>query len=409
MSEPTTTRPKPSAAGLIIVYVTVFIDLLGFGIILPALPFYAEKYGANGVWVGVMMASYSAAQLVGASLLGRLSDRIGRRPVLLLSLAGSTVSFALSGVAQTLALLVISRALAGAFGGSIPAAQAFVADLTAPQERAKYMGMLGASIGLGFVFGPGIGAVLSGYGFGVVAFVASGIALANFIAALFLLKESLPKDGARRRSHFDLGALVTAMRHPGVGHVLVATFFATLGMVFLETTYALFGEQAFGLTPRTLGFLFTGIGVVGVIVQGGLVGRFAKRFGEAKVGVLGALISAVAFSLVPLLPTLALGALVLMTLAVGQGLLNPMLPTLLSREVGADEQGGTLGLGQSASAGARALGPIMAGFCFDWHHAAPYVAAALSAVVVMLLLLRGATGVVAPAGAVERVTPPVEV
>jgi MFS transporter, DHA1 family, tetracycline resistance protein len=381
---------KPPLAGLAIVYLTVFIDLLGFGVILPFLPFYAEKFGATGIWVGAMMTAYSAAQLLGASVLGRLSDRIGRRPVLLLSLFGSAVSMVMSGMATGLAFLIVSRALAGLFGGSIPAAQAFIADLTPPNERAKYMGMLGASIGLGFVFGPGIGALLSHSGFGADAtfFVAAGLAAANLLFALVMLKESRQPGAASRRARFSFWSLFAALGRPGVGPVLVAMFLSTLSFVFLEATYALFGERAYGLTPLMLGVLFTAIGMVGVIVQGLLVGRLVKNFGEAHLAMVGAGITALVLAAIPYLPTLPIAAVGMAVLAVGQGLLNPTLPTLLSRETNADEQGGILGLGQSLSAAARAVGPILGGVLFDWSLAAPYVAGGIVALCVALLVSR---------------------
>jgi DHA1 family tetracycline resistance protein-like MFS transporter len=166
-------------ASLFIVYITVFVDLLGFGMILPLLPFYAMHFGASWLWIGVLATAYSAAQFAGAPVVGWLSDRFGRRPVLLVALAGSAVSLALAGFASSLTMLIVARGLAGLFGGSIAAAQAYVADVTRPDERSKYMGLLGASIGMGFVFGPAIGAGLSVFGFGTAALAASGIAFAN--------------------------------------------------------------------------------------------------------------------------------------------------------------------------------------------------------------------------------------
>ncbi len=204
--------------GLPVVYVTVFIDLVGFGIILPQLPFYAESFGATGVWVGAILTAYSAAQLVGASLLGRLSDRVGRRPVLLMSLAGSAASFLLCGLAHSLWLLLVARALAGLFGGSIAAAQAYIADVTAPGERAKYMGLLGAAIGLGFVFGPALGSRLARFGFGAAAFTSAGLAAANLLFAFFRLPET---RGAEERRHahsrVDWSNLLDALHHPSSG------------------------------------------------------------------------------------------------------------------------------------------------------------------------------------------------
>jgi len=374
--------------GLPVVYLTVFIDLVGFGIILPALPYYAEAFGATGVWIGAILAAYSAAQLVGASLLGRLSDRVGRRPILLMSLAGSAASLVLCGLAGSLWLLLAARALAGLFGGSIAAAQAYIADLTAPEERAKYMGLLGASIGLGFVFGPALGAGLSRFGFGAAAFTAAGLAALNLLFAFFRLPETRT---AEQRSHaharFDWSNFADALHHPSIGRLLAATFLSTLAFVAMEATFALLGQTRFGLDTSRLGLVFTFVGVVMVIVQGGLVGRLAPRFGERALATAGALVMAASLGALPLVHSLGAALGVLTGLAVGQGLTTPMLATLLSRATDADEQGGTLGLGQSLAAAARAVGPIGAGWLYDRAVGAPYGAAA--AVMVLAALLVG--------------------
>jgi len=375
--------------GLAIVYLTVFVDLLGFGIVLPQLPYYAEAFGASAVWVGAILTSYSAAQFLGASFLGRLSDRIGRRPVLLASLAGSAISLTLSGLATSLLGLVLARGLAGLFGGSIAAAQAYVADSTSREERARYMGLLGASIGLGFVFGPALGAGLARWGFGTAAFVAAGLAAANLVFACFRLPES---HGERQRhpaaSRLDFSHLSRALRHPAIGSLLGATFLATLAFVAMEATFALLGEHRFGLDSARLGFVFTYIGVLIVIVQGVLVGRLVPRLGERVLAVAGCLAMALGLALMPLAPSLPLALVALGLLAVGQGFTAPTLSTLLSRAVDADEQGGTLGLGQSLAAAARVVGPLGAGWLFDRAFAAPY---AVSATLMLLAaaLVRG--------------------
>jgi DHA1 family tetracycline resistance protein-like MFS transporter len=373
--------------GLPVVYLTVFVDLVGFGIILPALPYYAEAFGATGVWIGAILAAYSAAQLVGASLLGRLSDRVGRRPILLLSLAGSAASLVLCGLAGSLWLLLVARALAGLFGGSIAAAQAVIADVTAPGERAKYMGLLGASVGLGFVFGPAIGAGLSRFGFGAAAFAAAGLAALNLVFAFFRLPETRTAEKrVRPHSRFDWSSFADTLHHPSIGRLLAATFLSTLAFVAMEATFALLGQARFGLDTGRLGLVFTYVGVVMVIVQGGLVGRLAPRFGERALATAGALIMAASLGALPFVPSFGIALGVLAALAVGQGLTTPMLSTLLSRATDADEQGGTLGLGQSLAAAARAVGPIGAGWLYDRAMGAPYAAAAAVMVVAAILV-----------------------
>ncbi len=363
---------------LVIVYATVFLDLLGFGIILPLLPFYAERFGATGVWVGALLAAYSAAQFVGAPVLGRISDRVGRRPVLLASLAGSAMSLAVTGFADGLVLLLVGRTLAGLFGGSISTAQAYIADVTGPLERTKYMGMLGASIGLGFVFGPGIGAALAPFGFGTAAFLAAGLAAVNFVLAFALLREShTPGRGRAARAQVTLGSFVEALSHPSIGRILSATFLATFAFVGMEATFALLGQDRFGLTSSSLGLVFTYVGVLAAVAQGGLVGRLNARFGERALASAGAAIMGVTLLALPFAPGFVAALIVLGGLALGQGLVTPTLSSLLSRESDAEDQGTILGIGQSLAAGARATGPLLAGWLFDRSEAAPYVLGAL--------------------------------
>ena len=377
MSEQDVSPTGPSRPSLLPVYVTVFLDLLGFGIIIPLLPFYAEHFGATGLWIGAIVAAYSAAQFIGAPILGRVSDRVGRRPILLGSLAGSAVSLLVTGLAASLPVLLVGRALAGLFGGSIATAQAVIADVTAPRDRAKYMGFLGASIGMGFVFGPAVGAGLSRFGFGTAAFAASGLAAANLVLAFFRLPETRNPAAVGPRSRLSWTHFRSALDHPSVGRLLAALFFSVLAFVAMETTFALLGERRFGLGPEELGLVFTYIGVVIVVVQGGLVGRLTLRFGERSLGVAGVLTMAAALALLPFVPS-ALGALAVVgALALGQGLASPAQTALLSREAGADEQGGILGVGQALSAAARGIGPLAAGWLFDRALYLPYVAGAL--------------------------------
>lgn len=363
---------------LLIVYLTVFIDLLGFGIILPLLPFYAEQLGATGLWVGILFTSYSAAQLVGAPVIGRLSDRFGRRPVLLLGLAGSAVSLTVTGLADTLVLLLASRTAAGLFGGSISAAQAYIADVSRPAERAKYMGMLGAAIGLGFVFGPAIGAGLSPFGFGTAAFVAAGLAALNLAFGYFKLTESRPAD---RLGTVDSGMTVAdyvaAVRDPVISRILTARFLVTAAFVAMETTFALLGAEKFGLDGGTFGIMFAYLGILIVLVQGGLIGRLTSLAGERLVATVGMIMMGLAMFTIPFAPTLLGATIVLGFLAIGQGLTTPTLSSLLSLETGTEHQGGMLGLGQSSTAAARAASPILAGWLFDLDMGLPYYLGAI--------------------------------
>ncbi len=373
-------------ASLVVVYITVFVDLLGFGMILPLLPFYAMHFGASGLWIGVLATAYSAAQFAGAPVVGWLSDRFGRRPVLLVALAGSAVSLALAGFASSLTMLIVARGLAGLFGGSIAAAQAYVADVTRPDERSKYMGLLGASIGMGFVFGPAIGAGLSVFGFGTAALAASGIAFANLIGAYFLLTESRQFGTAERRRFGLWGGIIKAMKTGHLRLLLIGSFLVTLAFVGMETTYALLSAKRFDLSAKGLGYVFTYIGVVVVVVQGGLIGRIVGRFGEQRIAVLGAVIMMMGLTLIPLAPSLAWSVAALSLLAAGQAFTSPTIATMLSRSAGADEQGEVLGLSQSLAAAARGIMPVLAGGLFDLGAALPYILSATVSLIAAMLI-----------------------
>lgn len=382
-------------ASLPIVYVTVFIDLLGFSIILPFLHYYTQTLRGDALWVGVVLASYSGAQFIGSPLLGRLSDRFGRRPVLLVSLIGASVAMLATGLVGELGTLIAARFLAGLFAGSISTAHAYVADVTRPEERARYMGLLGACIGLGFVLGPALGAVLShlGYGFSVAAFTASGLAGANFVFALFALRESRPADRrVARTRRFDPAAVRVAVRHPNLVRLLAATFLGTLAFVTLETTYPLFAKRHFGTVARDMGYLFTFLGLIMVLVQGGLVGRIARRFGERAMGLAGALLLGAGMLALPAPASYALAHVPLAVVAVGRGLLGPAVPSLLSRGTDESEQGSVLGLNQSLAALARGVGPLLAGWFYDLDDLLPYLVAAGA----MLLAAWVLHGVAAP-------------
>ncbi|MBI2951463.1 MFS transporter, partial [bacterium] len=266
---------------LVVLFLTVFIDLLGFGIVLPLLPYYAESFGAGPLTVTLLSSSYSLMQFLFAPVWGRLSDRVGRRPILVLSLAGSALSYLLFGLAGSLAALFATRLLAGVCAANISTAQAYIADVTTPETRAKGMGMIGAAFGLGFIFGPAAGGALSRYGYAVPAFFAGGLSLLALALALFRLPESLRRQGdppgGAARGGFDLGRLWAALVHPGMGLLLLIFFCSVFAFANLEATFALFVERAarFGYTARETGYLFAYMGVLMSLMQGGLVGRLA--------------------------------------------------------------------------------------------------------------------------------------
>jgi DHA1 family tetracycline resistance protein-like MFS transporter len=367
--------------------------MLGFGIILPTLPFEATRLGGSGVWVGALLTAYAAAQFVSAPVLGSLSDRFGRRRLLLLSLAGSMFSLALTGLAGSLLLLLLARVIAGGFGGAIAIGQAYVVDLTSAKDRTRALGLVGASIGLGFVFGPAIGAGLAalGLGFAGVSFVAAGVAAVNLALGVALLPRTTSGPEVGRAPLARLETLRVALRRPSLRPILIAMFAVTFAFASMETTFALLGAQRFGLTPAGLGVVFAYIGIVMVGVQGGLVGRVTDRYGDRNVALAGAAALAAGLLVLPFVPAWV-GYPALGLVAVGQGLLSTTTAALIARAAG-QELGGAFGVGQSAAAAARAIGPLLAGAAFDLGAPLPYVLGALLCIAALSLLATARTSI----------------
>ena len=353
------------APPLIIVFVTVFIDLLGFGIIIPLLPFYAETFGATAFTVGLLATSFSLMQFIFAPIWGRVSDRVGRRPIILLGLLGSCLSYLGFGLASTLTALFAARIFAGIAGANIPTAQAVVADLTTPENRAKGMGIIGAAFGLGFIFGPAIGGFLSQYGYAAPAFFAAGLSLANFAAAWFLLPETLKPEHRAIERVGRIDALRAALARPHLPLLLVIGFLVVAAFSGYESTFALFAERTHGFRASSIGYIFAFVGVILVIVQGLLVGRVVKAIGEHHI--VPASLAIVAAGLLMIPATQSVGALLAANglMAAGMGFNNPALMSLVSRYSAAEDQGGVLGLTQSLNSLARIVGPLWGGFAFD--------------------------------------------
>ncbi|HYG82096.1 MAG TPA: MFS transporter [Pyrinomonadaceae bacterium] len=353
---------------LLVIFVTVFIDLVGFGIVIPVLPFYVEgtKFDASPSTVGLLFASYSVMQLVFTPVLGRLSDRYGRRPVLLISLIGTGVGFLILGFATTLWMLFAGRIIDGISGGNISTAQAYIADVTTPQERAKGMGIIGAAFGLGFIFGPAIGGVLSRWGVHVPFLFAAGLAFANAALLYFTLPETVTPDHPARVSAAGRGRwsqLARALKQSRLALILVIYFLFVTAFSIMTTTFGLFTMYRFGYDAHDTGWLFVFVGVIGAALQGGLIGRLVRRFGETPLVVAGALLFSASLFFMPLLgPQTGLATLLLVgaAFAVGNGLATPALTGLASKGAGRGEQGGVLGVTQSVASLSRTVGPLIA-------------------------------------------------
>jgi len=398
-----------------ILFFIVFIDLVGFGIIIPLLPFYGEFHQATPATVGLLMATYSFTQFLAAPFWGRLSDRVGRRPVLLVSLAGAAVAYLWLGFAESLWMLFAARAVGGFMAGNISTAFAYVADVTRREDRAKGMGMIGAAFGLGFIAGPAIGGLLAGpdpvhANFHAPAFAAAAMSTTALLLALATLKESLAADIRRRLSETPrqtrLAMFRAALKRPNVGLLIGLMFLATFVFAGLESTFAMWSRRQFGWGPEQNGYLFAFVGLLSAAIQGGLIGPLSRRFGEARLIIQGAAALAVGVLLIPFSHGLPLLLVAMAVAGYGFSVISPSLSSLISLQVGDDQQGGIMGVSRSAATMARFLGPAWAGVLFetlgrDW----PYFAGAAVMVVVVGLGLAALKSLDRPAardsGAIE--------
>lgn len=361
---------------LVIIFITIFIDLVGFGIVMPVLPLYAEKYQASEAVVGLLIASYSVMQFIFAPILGRLSDRVGRRPVLLYSLIGTSLGFLLMGLAHRIPFgfalfglssviiwLFIARIIDGISGGNISTAQAYIADVTPPDQRARGMGLIGAAFGLGFIFGPMIGGLMSRFSPEAPFYFAAGLAGLNAIALYFLLPESLALE-YRRAAHQPI-RLRQVLEQAGnwqLKAVFATYFFATAAFAMLTTTFALFTYHRFHFNVTHTGLMFTYVGVLGAVIQGGLLGQLVKLFGEKTLAVAGTVIFSAALFALPLATTLPLLVVASTGIAIGNSLVTPTLNSLASKSAAPAFQGRILGAMASVASLARIIGPVLGGF-----------------------------------------------
>jgi len=376
-----------------IIFLIVFIDLFGFGIVIPILPLYALHFGANE-WVnGILVGIYSCMQFLFAPLLGRISDRVGRRPVLIVSILGTVAGFALMGFARTLAWLFVARIIDGVSGSNISTAQAYLADITGPEERSKAMGLIGAGFGLGFMFGPGVGGILSKFSLGAPFFFAAALALLNVVLVFFLLPESLSAE--HRANARDRAPVSEVFRHGWHLPTLMGSYlFSICGFAMMTTNYALFTHERFGFDQFQNGEIFFFIGFIGVLVQGGLLRRLLKRWSEKSLAVMGVLLLIIGMALLPLVGGLASLLAVSSLVGVGNSFVTPTLNGLASRSAERSWQGRVIGLMQSAGSLARWVGPFLAGklLFMDVGHAyygrTPFWTASAILCIALVLTLR---------------------
>ncbi len=346
---------SPSTA----VFLTVFIDLLGFGIVIPLLPLYAEQYHPTPLQFGLLMSSYSAMQFLFAPILGRLSDRIGRRPVLLGSLLGTVAGYLLFAFAGSLSVLFASRIIDGITGGNIGTAQAVIADTTTGADRARGMGLIGMAFGLGFIFGPALGGFTVHLGPAAPGIAAASLSFLAFLWTWFRLPETRPSgSGARPFEILSFASILRTARRPAVGVLLVMSLVTATAFSNFEATFSQFLKARFGFTPATVAWVFVMVGVTSAIVQGGLLKRLVARVGEVWLIIAGTLSLALAFVLMIGVTSRGLLAFNAILLAFGAALLNPTLMGYVSRRTPPTEQGEVLGSFQSMAALGRIVGPF---------------------------------------------------
>jgi DHA1 family tetracycline resistance protein-like MFS transporter len=349
-----------------ILFVYVIVELLGYSLILPLLPYYARTFGGTPLLIGLLGTSNAVAQIIGAPFIGRLSDRFGRRPLLILGISASLVAFVMLGLARSLTVILISRVVDGLLGGNIALAQAYITDVTDEKSRAKGLGIIGAAFGIGFIIGPATGGLLSQWGYAVPAFAAAGLCVLNLIWVLLSLPESLTAErraalAMRPRPPITARALFEALRRPKVGPLLHTRLFYGLAFGLFQANFALFALYRLGLQSRSTGYILAYVGLLAVLVQGLAIGRLTARFAEKQVVLAGVAVMATALLAWGFTPNVPVLLVVLAPLALAGGTLNTVLNSLLTKSVSPDEVGGTLGLSAALQSLSGVIAPVAGG------------------------------------------------
>ena len=390
-------------ASLFVLFLTVFIDLIGFGMVIPFLSYYAREYGASGIAVGAVVGIYSIMQFFFAPVWGRLSDRVGRRPVLLISLTASFTGYLLFAFTRSLSVLFVSRVIAGIGGANIGTAQAYIADSTSEENRAKGMGLIGAAFGLGFILGPPMSGILSSVGtkYGLPGnllpgLVAAGLSFTAFMIALSVLAESKPRDLVPRSGippQFDSRVWREIFSNRLLTSLMAGLFLTLLAVAGMEIGVTLHGRDRFNFQQLDMAYMFLFIGVIVASIQGGLIGKLVKRMGEKRVIVLGASSFTLGFVLVPPLYSVPLLYVAGFFIGIGQGLCYPALMSLVSKAAPEAERGTMLGMANSVGSLARFLGPLLCGFLYDLAQGAgSFYGGAVLMIGALMIAMRMRTG-----------------
>jgi len=377
-------------ASLLAIFLTVFIDLMGFGILIPILPTFAsQELGISDTEIGLLLGIFSLVQFFFNKVLGSLSDRYGRRPVILVTLLITTTSYIIFSFSTTFWLLFFSRFLAGFGGSNIAVAQAYIADITDEKNRSRGMGLIGAAFGLGFVFGPVIGGILSKYGYDVAGFAAAGFSFFAFLfASIFLTESHTERDrNAKINTNIlDMSLTVKILKTPVVGLLVLIFFIIVFSMANIYGTFALIGQKQYHLSDLEIGYMFGIFGLVGAIVQGGLIRKLSAMFSEKRLVYAGLLFMMVGLTFIPYGINFTGVAIAGGLLSVGTGILQPTVLSMISNSIGKKQQGEILGVNQSLASMARVLGPVWGGFSFDFFgYAFPFLTGAFFTFVTLII------------------------
>jgi MFS transporter, DHA1 family, tetracycline resistance protein len=378
---------------LLIIFLTIFVNLIGFGIIIPLLPFYAETFGASPLTIGLLFAIFSVCQLAAAPVLGDLSDRYGRRPVLIFSLAGTVVSFVMLAMAHSLAMLFFARIVDGLSGGNISTARAYVADITEPKDRARAYGFIGAAFGLGFVLGPALSGILARISITAPIWVAAALTLAATAMAWLWLPETVHRAQAGTGNPFRY--LPELIKRPILRRVMAVDFVYWFAFAIFQTTFALFAERRFGFDVSKTGYFFAAFGVLGAVVQGGCIRPVVGRLGDKGTFILGLACAIVGLVGAAFAQSVAVLALALIPLALGIGFGHPTVASLVSRAARGDEQGRVQGAASGLESLGRTIGPVWGNLALQHYgEAMPFLSAAgvLAVTVVLAAGYRVADG-----------------
>ncbi len=371
---------------LLIIFLTIFVNLIGFGIIIPLLPFYAESFHASPLVVGLLFAAYSLSQLIAAPALGDLSDRWGRRPILIFSLVGTVVSFAMLALAHSVTMLFLARIVDGLSGGNISTARAYVADVTEPKDRARAYGLIGAAFGLGFIMGPALSGVLAQVSITAPIWAAAALTLVAALMAFFWLPETVHRAHAGTGN--PLSYLPALLQRAPIRRVLAVDFIYWFAFSIFQTTFALFAERRFGFNVSRTGYFMAGFGVLGAVIQGGFIRPLAKRMGDKPLFVAGVLFSIVGLVFAAVAHSVALFALALVPLAFGMGFGHPTVSSLVSRAGRGDEQGRVQGAASAVESLGRTIGPLWGNASLDrYGPATPFMSGAAFLVLAILFVL----------------------